>query len=482
MTIYPVGPLRVPRPLPARLAAPRRAVVVVALAAAAAAALACADSGGRDDAPPAAAPTASLGADAAREAPPPAGPGSGQPFLASDADGGVWMSWTEPASGGGHRVAAAYFDGAEGQWGTPVAIARGSDFFVNWADFPSIHPFGELLVAHWLQRGGGGGTYDYGVRLAWSQDEGATWSEPWTPHEDDTPTEHGFVSVFEAAGGANGLASPGAAGQGAAAGSRVWAAWLDGRAMVEPGGPMSLRARALPIRDGRAPAPPVDSGPAFAPDADPGPEELLDDRACECCQTDAVVVGGVPVVVFRDRGEGELRNIHVVRRLPSGWTESLPVHDDGWVVGGCPVNGPAMAERDGRLAVAWFTAPDGEARVNAAFSLDGGATFGPAFRLDAGLPVGRVDVAALDDGSALVTWLERGQDGGAVVAGRRVAPDGALGAARTLAASSEERASGFPRIARLGTDRLMLAWTSVAGDRSQVRVAVFDLDAWEAPS
>ena len=478
MTIYPVGPLRVPRPLPARLATPRRALVALALGAAWAAS-ACADSGERDDAPSAGAPTGSPGAGAAREAPPPAAPGSGQPFLASDADGGVWMSWTEPASGGAHRVAAAYFDGAAGQWGAPVAIAQGSDFFVNWADFPSIHAFDELLVAHWLQRGGGGGTYDYGVRLAWSQDGGATWSAPWTPHGDDTPTEHGFVSVFEAPGGTDALGGPRAAGQGAAgagqgaAGAgRVWAAWLDGRAMVEPGGPMSLRARALPIGDGRVPA----------PGAGPGPEELLDDRACECCQTDAVVVGGVPVVVFRDRGEGELRNIHVVRRLPRGWTESVPVHDDGWVVGGCPVNGPAMAERDGRVVVAWFTAPKGEARVNAAFSLDGGAAFGPAFRIDEGLPVGRVDVAALDDGSALVTWLERGQDGGAVVASRRVAPDGALGAARTLAASSEERASGFPRIARLGTDRLMLAWTAVAGDRSQVRAAVFDLDGWEAPS
>ena len=405
----------------------------------------------------------------ARETAAPAAPGSGQPFLtAAPAAGGAWMSWTEPVIGGGHRVAAAYFDGGgegandiagsaggvggtDGRWGTPVTIARGRDFFVNWADFPSIHVFGELLVAHWLQRGGGGGTYDYGVRLAWSRDEGATWSEPWTPHEDGTPTEHGFVSVFQAGG-------------------RVWAAWLDGRAMVEPGGPMSLRARALPV-----------GGEAGPGKVRPGPEETLDDRICECCQTDAVVAAGVPVVAFRDRGEGELRNVHVARRLPDGWTESVPVHDDGWVVGGCPVNGPAMAERDGRVAVAWFTAPDGVARVNVAFSRDGGGSFGPAFRIDAGQSVGRVDVVALDDGSALVTWLEREEGGGAVVLSRRVAPDGAMGPPRALVASTDDRASGFPRIARLGTDRLMLAWTAVAGDESRVRAAVFDLDAWDAP-
>ena len=417
----------------------------------------------------------------ARETATPAAPGSGQPFLASEAAGGVWMSWTEPAPGGGHRIAAAHFDGGgeggsdggvgrtDGRWGTPVTIAQGRDFFVNWADFPSIHVFGELLVAHWLQRGGGEGTYDYGVRLAWSRDEGATWSEPWTPHEDGTPTEHGFVSVFQAGGRARGLGAPQTGDRGPA-GGQVWAAWLDGRAMVAPGGPMSLRARALPV-----------PGEAGLDKTRPGPEETLDDRICECCQTDAVVAGGVPVVAFRDRGEGELRNVHVVRRLPGGWTESVPVHDDGWIVGGCPVNGPAMAERDGRVAVAWFTAPDGEARVNVAFSRDGGVAFGPAFRIDAGRAAGRVDVVALDDGSALATWLEREEAGGAVVLSRRVTPDGAMGPPRALVASTDDRASGFPRIARLGTDRLVMAWTAVAGDQSRVRAAVFDMDAWDAP-
>ena len=240
--------------------------------------------------------------------------------------------------------------------------------------------------------------------------------------------------------------------------------------MVAPGGPMSLRARALPV--------PGEAGPD---ETRPGPEETLDDRICECCQTDAVVAAGVPVVAFRDRGEGELRNVHVVRRLPDGWTESVPVHDDGWIVGGCPVNGPAMAERNGRVAVAWFTAPDGEARVNVAFSRDGGVAFGPAFRIDAGRAAGRVDVVALDDGSALATWLEREEAGGAVVLSRRVTPDGAMGPPRALVASTDDRASGFPRIARLGTDRLVMAWTAVAGDQSRVRAAVFDMDAWDAP-
>ena len=373
----------------------------------------------------------------------PAADGSGQPFLATDG-AGVWMSWLEPVSGG-HRLAASRFDGS---WTDPVTVAEGDGFFVNWADFPSIRAVGGRLVAHWLWRGGQG-TYDYGVRLSWSEDGGATWSAPWTPHEDGTPTEHGFVSVF-------------------AEGDAVWAAWLDGRAMVEPSGPMSVWARSLPGG--------VSKGSVAA-----GPETVLDARACECCQTSAVVAAGIPVVAFRDRAAGEVRDIHVTRRLEDGWTASSPIHEDGWVIGGCPVNGPAMAALNERVAVAWFTAPGGAARVNVAFSEDAGATFGPPTRADSGRPLGRTDVVFLDDGSALVTWLEEeGAGTAASIMSRRVAPDGTMGEPRRLADTGSARASGFPRIARLGKGRLMLAWTDPVG-RGRVRVSVFELGDWGAP-
>ena len=374
----------------------------------------------------------------------PAAPGSGQPFLAPDGTG-VWMSWLEPAEGG-YRLAASRFDGS---WTDPVTVAEGDGFFVNWADFPSIRTVGDRLVAHWLWRGGQA-AYDYGVRLAWSEDGGATWSPPWTPHEDGTPTEHGFVSVF-------------------ADGDVAWAAWLDGRAMVEPSGPMSVRARSLPFG-------------GAAGSAGAGPEDLLDARACECCQTSGVVAAGTPVVVFRDRAEGEVRDIHVTRRLHDGWTASSPVHEDGWVIGGCPVNGPAAAALDELVAVAWFTAPGGEAQVNVAFSTDAAASFGSPVRLDGGRPLGRADVILLDDGSALVTWLEEeGEGTAASIMSRRVTPEGVMGEPLRLAGTESARASGFPRIARLGEGNLVLAWTDPRGE-GRVRVSVFALDEWKAPS
>ncbi len=418
-------------------------------------------SGCAGEAPDAAAGRASAAAGIS-EITVPAAPGSGQPFLEVGHDG-VWMSWTESLPGGGHRVAVSFYDLRDGRWSPPVTVAQGDDFFVNWADFPSVRVFGDRLFAHWLRRGGRG-TYDYGIRVAWSDDRGITWGPPVVPHEDGTPTEHGFVSFF-------------------GDGDGVWAAWLDGRAMVEPGGTMSLRARML-ARLGATATGGDSAGTASAAAAPRGPETVVDAMVCECCQTAAVVADGVPVIAFRNRAEGEIRDIHVSRLLPSGWTPGAAVHDDGWVFGGCPVNGPAMSALGTEIAVAWFTAPGNEPRVNIAFSDDGALTFGPPRRVDPARALGRVDVTLLDDGSALVTWLEEGAGaarGAAAILSRRVARDGSASDPVALAATDAARASGFPRIARLGADRLMLAWTDPGGEGS-VRVSIADLALWKLPS
>jgi hypothetical protein len=107
--------------------------------------------------------------------------------------------------------------------------------------------------------------------------------------------------------------------------------------------------------------------------------------------------------------------------------------------------------------------------VNIAFSSDAGASFGPPARIDLGNPIGRVDALMLDDGNALVTWLERGESATHVLA-RRVTPGGVLSTPTTIGESSDARPSGFPRMALAG-DRVVYAWT-VPGERARIQVAI----------
>ena len=375
------------------------------------------------------------------EIPTPAGEGSGEPFLSTLGDT-VYMSWLEPSgTGQGHVLRFARLAG--GSWEPPRDVAASEGFFVNWADFPSLMPTSDgTLWAHWLQRGDAGG-YDYGVRVSHSTDGGRTWSEPLKPHEDDSPTEHGFVSLFPLDEG-------------------IGLAWLDGRQYVA--GPDGAAAtREMTLRHRR-----IDTRGVSAP------ETLLDGRVCDCCQTDAARTDSGPVVVYRDRSPGEIRDIYITRWDGGTWTEGAPVHEDGWEIGGCPVNGPAVAARGERVAVAWFTGAGDLPRVRVAFSADGGATFGPPAEVDDGNPAGRVDVLMSEDGSALVSWIERTGGEAAEVRLRQVTPAGEAGRSVTITTSSAERASGFPRMVQTSGGRLTVAWTDVAGGTTRVRVTVVE--------
>ena len=376
-----------------------------------------------------------------REVASPAGPDSGEPFLSASGDT-VFLSWLERSEAGSHDLRFARFFG--GAWSEPALIERSDRFFVNWADFPSMTPGPDgALWAHWLERGAEGG-YDYGIRVTRSGDGGATWSEAWTPHEDGTPTEHGFVTSVPVDGS-------------------LGFVWLDGRNFVpsSSGAPapeeMSLYFRAM-----------GEAGPT-------GPETLMDARVCDCCQTDAAVTAAGPVVVYRDRSPEEIRDIYVTRWEDGVWTEGRPVHADGWETGACPVNGPAVAARDDNVAVAWFTAAEGVPHVKIAFSGDSARRFGEPAIVDDGNPAGRVDLLMLEDGSALVSWLERTGGEWAEVRMRHVAPDGHFGQSLSVSTSSSERASGFPRMVRAPAGEVLVAWTDVEGEAPRIRVALVDL-------
>lgn len=372
--------------------------------------------------------------------PSPAAPGSAEPNLAVAPDGRVYLSWIEPADTG-HALRFAVLAGRT--WSAPSTIRAGTDFFVNWADFPSLYVGRDgFVAAHWLQRTGSN-TYAYGVRLALSRDGGRSWSAPITPHRDSSNTEHGFVALWPERNG-------------------VGAVWLDGRNFKTDGHDASNEMMLLTAN--------VSTAGVL------GAETTLDPRTCDCCQNSAAVTARGPVVAYRDRSADEIRDIYVTRRIGGTWTAPQPVHKDNWKIAACPVNGPAIGATGNRVAVAWFTAADDKPQVKVALSRDAGATWREPTRIDSGNPAGRVGIAMLADGGALVSWIERTGGDTAAVQVRRIRNDGRAGPVRTVAISSAARASGFPRIALTGK-HAVFAWT-VAGKPSHVRIARVPLSSF----
>jgi hypothetical protein len=363
--------------------------------------------------------------------PSPTGVGAAEPNLIVGRNGEVHLSWLQPADSGYALKFSTY---ASGRWSTPTVIRTGRDFFVNWADFPSVAVLADgRLAAHWLQRTGGA-TYAYGVRVAQSADGGRSWSGPITPHRDTQPVEHGFVAMWPDA-------------------NELGAAWLDGRKSGAHGGHREMMLMATTI----------------AHDGKLGPEQTIDARTCDCCQNAAAMTSSGPIVAYRDRTDDEIRDIYVARRVNGKWMEGTRVHADNWKINACPVNGPAIEASGRNVAIAWFSGARDTNRVNVAFSTDGGATFAAPIRVDGGQPGGRVGLVLLDDRTAVVSWLERTGGDVATVQARRVTRTGQLGSAKTIAVSSAARASGVPRMILNGSD-IYFAWT-VATRPSTVRIA-----------
>lgn len=366
----------------------------------------------------------------------PAAPGGAQSNLAASPDGKVYVSWMEPAPDSAMALRFASFDGT--RWTSPKTIRAGRDFFLNWADFQSLSVRGDgRLAAHWLQKHGGT-AYAYDIRIAQSSDDGRTWSTPIAPHEDRSSTEKGFVTMWRE--GADG---------------RLGAVWLDGR--------KADKASGHPVQEMMLYTTTIGSNGVASK------EVQLDARTCDCCQTTAAMTSAGPIVAYRDRSPDEIRDIHVTRRVNGAWTSPKAVFADNWHIKACPVNGPFVAAAGRRVALAWFTGANETPRVKIAFSADAGATFSPPIVVDEGNPAGRVAALLLDDGSALVSWIERGAGDTAAVRVRRVHERNGVGAALTVTASSAARTSGFPRMLRAGK-HVYFSWTQ-PGNPSSVHAA-----------
>ena len=367
----------------------------------------------------------------------PADAGSTSPQITVEG-GRTILSWLEPTES---RTTLKFAEWSGSGWSEAHIVASGSDLVVNSADVPSVRALTDgTLVAHWLQEDGPD-PEAYKLPLSWSKDGGRTWSRPMYPHHDGTKTQHGFASLFQAPGAGLGLV------------------WLDGRATnaKEPDAPDSNMGLWAAV---------------YGPDGKQVSEKAVDVRVCECCSTSVAATSEGVIVAYRGRTAEEIRDIYVTRFDGRQWSAPALVHNDGWEIDGCPVNGPAVDARGREVAVAWFTAKTDKGQAFAAFSHDGGRTFGQPIRIDDQTSLGQVNITLLADGAAAVSFLEAGNRSEFRV--RRVEQNGTRSPVVTIASFFGMQ---HPRLAQ-SRNELLFAWTEYGQDGSpRVRTARASLGA-----
>jgi len=355
-----------------------------------------------------------------------------QPNLVSS-DGSLSLSWI--SSKEENEASLNYSQYIEGRWIKPQIIASGSNWFINWADFPAHAINQDLIITSHLKKSASG-KYTYDVVLNLQKLSGEKIKEDFLLNTDGIKAEHGFVSII--ANNKKGF----------------FITWLDGRNTIEKKidgdhKPMTIRFAEI-----------TDKGDVIK-------ESELDASTCDCCQTSIAITDDGPIVVYRDRGEKEVRDIYSVKNINGTWEEPNEVHDDGWIINGCPVNGPKVAVNSKDLAVAWFTVSNGNPLVNVSFSKNNGNSFGAPLKVNDHDALGRVDVSFLNDEEVIVSYMEV-DDIGTYLRIKKVSFDGKISEPITISKIDGGRNTGVPQLEIIDSD-IFIVWTISLDGMNQLK-------------
>lgn len=354
------------------------------------------------------------------------------PNLLSTDDGRLFLSYIEMDQESLDVLyVAEYLDGS---FKNRKKVSSGSDWFVNWADFPVMAAFKNKrsYAISWLQKSAAG-TYDYDIHISISTDDMQSWQPSFILHQDSIAAEHGFLSL-------------------SSEGDYISAAWLDGRNTKLPDGAygsMTLRNALIDIH-----------GHVLE-------STQLDDRVCDCCQIDMAIDGSDRYIVYGDRSMLEYRD-NMLKVYQHGiWQENIPLDTVHWKIAGCPVNGPAIALDQQLIATASYTQIDDAGAVWLTTRNKTELKEIHRLLLNEGNTLGRIDILSLHDQRFFITWLEEYNEEMYVYSAIYHTADQSIKKQRLFPINSS-RKSGFPRIA-VHADGVMLSYTHVVNEAYQVK-------------
>ena len=362
--------------------------------------------------------------------------GSICPNQTATPDGRILLSWLEPT---GDQLALRFAIRQEQGWSQPqtVVVRKNLDRYVEAPPWVLILP-DRKLVAVWaeelpLMKGKRwAGNY---LLTAMSSDGGKTWSQPTFVHSDRTDGEHSFASLAMRDD------------------DHATIVWLDARDYETK---HTYRLMSAVI---------ASSGTV-------SDEQTVDNDVCTCCPTSLVKTSTGFVAAYRNHTSEEIRDIYTVREEAGKWQTGTSLHNDGWHINGCPVNGAALAQRQDEIAIAWYTGLEEKASLQVAFSNDGGATFPVIRKIDAASgasqPIGRPAIAFLGPEDALVTWLTRENGTSRLVVAEVRSQDSELHPIEIAQGTTDSL--GYPRLQLIGRDA-MVSWGG-AGETKRVNTAL----------
>ena len=300
------------------------------------------------------------------------------PYLTTDRQGNVLVSWVQAVTTDGYQL--YYARSTNGvDFGTPRAIPTTGKVYVHEENLSKIagKPNGDLLV---IFSAGNPSEHNHHAGMLYytqSFDGGEHWTEArqLSPSGAASTDERYFDLAVLPDG-------------------EIGAIWLDARKDSHQEGSSLYLART----QGRK---------GFAQ------EQRVSSGLCQCCRTRIQVDAARQIhLTYRAILNDSIRDMVHQVSADGGKSFSAPqrISADNWVIRGCPHTGPAMMADGERIHFAWHTQGGGPGLYYTQSPGSGGG-FAPRSTVSSTPSAKHPQLGVLPDGSAVVVWDERYEQG-----------------------------------------------------------------------
>lgn len=234
------------------------------------------------------------------------------------------VSWCETNQDNIKTFYLAYFDGEHQTFLDPYPVPLEQQANLHEEGMPKIavKMDGTLVAVYETSAPTKENNFAGNIKYLSSSNKGKSWSSPQYLHADTTPGKsHSFASIGRLSDG------------------EIGACWLDVALGNGKGGRPVKFAKTI-------------GNKGFAN------EIIVDTAACQCCRTaiSSDDLGNISIL-FRDILSDSIRDMSVATSVNNGnsFNSAVPFTNDGWVVNGCPHNGPSVVNEGGNTYATWFT-------------------------------------------------------------------------------------------------------------------------------
>lgn len=297
--------------------------------------------------------------------------GGSCPFLTSDNNGNLVLSWIRKINDSTYKYCYAISDDKGKSFRKAIEIPGSGNIHPHGENLPKIifKPDGEIIAAWASANPNAKNAYSDIVYYARSTDGGSTWSDAAKLVTDTAGYDQRYFDMALLPNGNVGII------------------WLDNR-KTKPG-------------EGSAMYFAETSGSSGFQNG-----HLLSEPCCPCCRTDLFVDSKKNIhVLYRAIINNSIRDmVHSVSKdMGKTFSKLERISDDNWVINGCPHTGPAMTENKDGIQFTWFTGGR-NAGIYYCSSNNNGKTFSDR-QMVSGPDARHCQITSVDDAIAIV-WNE----------------------------------------------------------------------------